>query len=132
MGTTKRLRRHARQTAVWVLSEKQRGILLFGYSVAAHHETGFTSDADERRMWDEHREQLMREFNHPGRRPHAYYKFDLGVDPPSRWAGEWEVLLDPGLTREEGVIPLEHPRHMLSGDHGEAFCASFGDEVAIS
>ena len=114
------------------LNDAQEHLLIFGCVFGAHHQERFASEVDERAAWELHRERLMAQVKDPGRRPHAYYKFDLGVDPPWRWFDEIEILLDHNLIGEDEAIKIERNVEMLSGDQAEAYCASFDGEKTIA
>jgi hypothetical protein len=70
----------------------------------------------------------MGECNHAGRRPAAYYRFELGIAPPRRWYGELATLLDHNLIDAEEAVRLERIHYMLSEKYGEVFCAAYDDE----
>ena len=129
MPTTKRRRRHARN------NEQQRQYFLYGDVFGAtDNEPLFTSLEEEKRGWFLVRDELLRECRAqfgPGRRPYAYFRFELGC-APARWFEEIEVLLRHGLIDATEAVGIEATHQMLSPGQSEAFCSGFGDHGRIA
>jgi hypothetical protein len=91
-----RINRRRIRTRVSTLGEHQRFVLLHGPLAIAIDGPAFSSRKAEERTWCRHRSELMDENLGPGRRPYAYFKFDLGVEP-RRWRDEIKILRARGL-----------------------------------
>jgi hypothetical protein len=62
-----------------ILSPNQRAILATGCECFPAW-PGFEDAEHERDAWEAHRDRLMAERGHPGRRPWAYWAYDLGLE----------------------------------------------------
>jgi hypothetical protein len=49
----------------------------------SHHGPAFASEEERRRLWNEHRDRLLRLFGQDGRRPMAWWKYESPVPFPS-------------------------------------------------
>lgn len=116
-----RLRRAIRQTA-GVLTHAQWEILAYGQIILDQLDADFASEQEAQRAWFVHRTRMMQQFHaeKPGRRPHAFFKFELHCEPKS-WKDEIRILLDHKLidTREalaiERVDPVFGPQRTEDG-----------------
>lgn len=105
----------------------QREILMRGQDFMGDGD-GFESEAAERVAWQKHRVEMLAEAG-PGRRPHAYYRLDLGVDP-LRWYDEVAALLDHDLVNKADVLALERDYAILAPGQGPLYSA-FDDAASI-
>jgi|SRR5581483_5615500 len=106
------------------LSLVQRQMLMWGCQLSPMTEPdAFASEAEMRAAWNEYRDEIMAALRAPGRRPFAYYKFDLRIDdPPVNWFTELPVLVKHDLLTKEEIIALENERQVLGLDDS-AFAA---------
>ena len=75
--------------------------------------------------WRANRAELLAEFTLAGRRPAAFWRYDVGIDPPTKWWEETGRLEELGLLTREEEIRVERERKELSGDQGELYDAIF-------
>lgn len=117
MATTKRMRRHARQSMTVEPGSIRWQMLLYG-TVFWQDGPRFESEKKACLAWREHRDELMRHC-HPGQRPHGFFKFELGIEKPMHpWHWQLSVLLDRGLVDAAEASALEHMHEALApGDH---------------
>ena len=113
MATTKRRRRHARENAKWLLSHAQEQQLKWGM-VLVPVGPEFESEEQQREAWAMHRDRLMASESGPGKRPYAYFKYDLGIaNPPQprHWDPQIRILVERGLIDEQEAVAIErlHP-----------------------
>ena len=89
-------------------------------------------------LWDREGEELMRDRTYDGRRPWAYWRFELGEDPPDR-DQEPIRLAELGLLRDEEIAAITEqaneararigtPAEQISG--GGSSC-SYPDREAV-
>jgi hypothetical protein len=120
MPTTKRARRHARGGAnSRSLTECQREILLFGFPFLGRHTPSFKDEKETRQAWQRHRTELMSEWNHPGERPDAFWRFDVVVNVRGCWWKETRELEARGLLTPSEELRVEKARPILSGGQSE-------------
>ena len=98
----------------------------------AFGEEGSNSEDEARAAWQQYREQIMADLNCVGRRPAAYYKYELHIDPPGHWYHELVVLLDRNLISAEEAVRMEANNQILSGEHQESFCSALDDQAGIA
>lgn len=128
-----RINRRSRAVRQRGLNDTQRQLLIQGDVLVPHgDEPGFASDAEERAAWRESRAELMAVDLGPGRRPHAYLKYDLRVsDPPIEWSGMMRILLENGLLSAEEQIRCEKAYPMLAPDQAATYCSAFEDAAGL-
>jgi hypothetical protein len=105
------------------LTDGQWQILQFGLAIIPSG-AGFATDDEQRAAWRQYRDELMREIG-PGRRPAAYFQFDLGISPPGRWWAQLDVLLDRDLVSREEAARIEAENPALARDASPDASASF-------
>jgi hypothetical protein len=65
---------------------------------------GFDDDEHRREAWAIHRERLMAEYARPGRRPHAFWRFDMRLaEVRDRW-GDLSFAWPEGIETEEQMV----------------------------
>jgi hypothetical protein len=67
---------------------------------------GFEDDDHRREAWEANRALIMAEWRHPGRRPDAYWEFDVGLEAvcrEGRWTWGWPA---PIQSEAEMVLDL--------------------------
>lgn len=98
-----------------VLTAAQYEDLLHGFRlISGKDEPGFGSETDARAAWGINRAELMAAAA-PGRRPAAYYRFDLDEQhAPGRWSQEIEFLERAGLIGPEELLRIEKTYGALS------------------
>ena len=96
MRINRRLRRV--QQPLGKLTVFQEEMLRFGQNILDIMDAGFSDEGHMRAAWAEHRKQLIASAG-PGRRPWAFYRFELGCERPSAGAPDEELklLLERGL-----------------------------------
>ena len=90
----------------------------------------FESETEERLMWERHRAELLAECQ-PGRRPAAFWRFDLRVTPPSSWPAELGLLVAHELVTPEEMIAIEASNPLLDSRQSPQFNSSFESPDAI-
>jgi hypothetical protein len=123
--TTKRIRRHARPIQGIQPGGTRWQILIWGNEVVPMGGEAFKTVQEERAAWRANRADLMREFDEPGSRPAAYFKFELKTEP-GKWSMELGALLDRQLVGPEEALRIESLRPILAVD-AERFYAIFDD-----
>jgi hypothetical protein len=90
------LKRRAAKRRLDVLDINRRGHLETGAYLWGHFrdQDEFADDAERREAWARHREMILTEWCHPGRRPDALWSYD---------AGDWRQF---GETEEDAVYQL--------------------------
>ena len=73
---------------------------------ASHHGSAFASDEERRRLWEAHRERLMRWWGTDGRRPQAWWRYDAPNIPYPGYARERSTLFAAGLLSKREVEEL--------------------------
>ncbi len=115
------------------LSFTQSEILLYGpplSDVLPGDGPGFASEDAERAAWFANRDELMQERLGPGRRPYAYFKWELQAEP-RRWWDEVRLLLENDLLDEPEVADIERQHRMLASDPQCQYYASFDSEGTV-
>jgi len=67
---------------------------------ASHHGSSFASEEERRRIWEAHRERLIRWWGTDGRRPQAWWRYDAPNIPYPGYARERSLLYEHGLLGE--------------------------------
>lgn len=111
------------------LSEAQRELLIFGTVMLAAQEQGFDDENAMLRAWREQRSELMAQVK-PGRRPHAYFKFELGCEPRC-WYEEVKALLEAGLITPEEAHAIEHQYPLLNGRQTPECYSAFDEPESV-
>jgi hypothetical protein len=65
--------------------------------------TGFDSEAERRAAWENHGAEIMETWRHPARRPWAWWKYEMNVDPPRKHDPR-----SPAATNNEALWLAEH------------------------
>lgn len=114
MPTVKRRNRKQRERG---LSETQRMLLLHG-SDFGDGERGFENAREERAAWRQHRLVLLAEWDQPGSRPLAFFRFDLAMGDrwPKHWHEELFALEKNRLLSRDEEIRVEKIRKELDPD----------------
>jgi hypothetical protein len=112
-----RLNRAIRTRQVKGLTKKQAGALIYGPSLAEPlgFDGAFRSEAEERDAWRRNRALLMKD-HEPGRRPFAFFKFELGVQS-QRWSDEICALIDADQIGALEAAAIDKTYPMLSGNY---------------
>jgi hypothetical protein len=74
---------------------------------ASHHGSSFASEEERRRLWEAHRERLMRWWGTDGRRPQAWWRYDAPNIPYPGYARERSTLWAAGLLGKQERHALE-------------------------
>ena len=91
----------------------------------------FASEPEAIAAWRELRADLMHQCS-PGERPAAYFKFELGLNPPpNRLLEQVAVLLDRNLIDAIEATEIESHYPMLNADQATAFCSEFDSAVSV-
>jgi hypothetical protein len=118
LGTVKRRKRHQRG----VVTESQLTWLTNGFAIGG---SGFANEVEERAGWERLRNTLMAE-HEPGRRPCAFFKFDLNLNPaPRHWHEEISALMDANLIDPHEAAAIEARFPMLSPAQTAEYCCSY-------
>jgi hypothetical protein len=94
----------------------------------------FQSEAEERQSWYQNREQILENWNTPGARPYAYWRFELHTKPARNlWFCELNTLLDLGQIGATEAEAIERAYYALNGkqspDFAERVPRLFADRV---
>ena len=121
-------RRKRRGHALRGLTFGLRAILENGYNLIDSDD--FENEAEERAAWVRYRDTIMSEWNKPGQRPAAWWKYEAGVDVPVRrpgdsFADEWfqqmDLLFERGMLTDEEQERCEvHHRELSPSPEGHA------------
>jgi hypothetical protein len=85
-----------------LLNPNQRAILEVG-GECFPWAPGFADDDHRREAWEANRTQIMAAWAHPGRRPDAYWEFDLGLEAVCR-EGRWTWRWPPPIQSEQEMV----------------------------
>jgi hypothetical protein len=131
------------------LSDHQRSLLLFGedpFEPELMLNVGRLSDLElknilaereardfpegARQTWTKYRTELMTDSSlSPGRRPSAFWRFDVGVVPPAHWWQELAMLLERDLLAREDAFAIE--RCYVALTESPAAYASFDTPAGV-
>jgi hypothetical protein len=109
------------------LSATQFEILMFGEPIIHRDGAGFDSPEHAKCAWAAHRAGLMVEphFTGAGRRPAAFFQFDLAVTPPTKWWGSVKILEEHSLLSLDEMAAIERQHPMLSATQPATCCQAF-------
>jgi hypothetical protein len=82
--------------------------------LAAVARSEFDSREAKRAAWLRHRPAVIAHCKTPGRRPSAYYQFDLQITPPTTWPRELRLLVERTLVDAAESAALEKLRPVLA------------------
>lgn len=82
--------------------------------LAAVARSEFDSREAKRAAWLRHRPAVMAHCKTPGRRPCAYYQFDLQIMPPGTWPRELRLLVEHRLVDAAESAAVERSRPVLA------------------
>ena len=85
-----------------LLNPNQRAILEVGCECFPWA-PGFEDDDHRREAWEANRALIMAEWRHPGRRPDAYWEFDVGLEQVCR-DGDWTRGWPPPIQSEAEMV----------------------------
>jgi hypothetical protein len=95
-------------------------------------ENGELDEAEMRRCWNANRAELLAACP-PGKRPHAFFRFDLGITDRIvwRWHDQLRVLLERGLISAEEAERCENRCPELNPAQAPEFCSSHDSRATI-
>lgn len=78
--------------------------------------------AEMRKLWTQHRTELMAEGTAPGRRPYGFYRFELEAEPRTAFE-EIDILDKAGLVTGEEAIAIEKANEVLNAKQSPEFAS---------
>ncbi len=125
-------RRGFRRLYTHGLSDRQAELLVYGDVAEAlpGDGTDFRNEDEERAAWAMNRAELLKEPLGAGKRPHAYFKWELHEEP-RRWWDEIRLLLEHGLIDAQEAADIERAHGMLADDPQCRYYASFENEQCV-
>lgn len=89
-----------------ILTDGQKSELAHGYHL--DHESGFDSEKDERKVWEQHKLGICQSFCpiYRGRMPDAWWKYDVPGDFPEKWRGFFGIRLNVYESEHDCIVRL--------------------------
>jgi hypothetical protein len=91
----------------------------------SHHGSSFASEEERRRLWNEHRDRLMRWFGQDGCRPMAWWKYESPVPFPG-------LNLQRSTLYEHGLLGEAEARALVADWRTEFVCACEPDFAYVA